>query len=91
MRAIGRRALDCLLERHIDTLQTVELLGIYLEHLALDELVGIWTLAWINAEHKLHYGPDVIRVVLGDPWKYSLANSLVEMVHVATTERWFER
>ena len=84
--AVWRGTLEGTLKRVINAIQAIQLLCIDLKHFALDELIAIWSVTWIDSQHKLYDSPYIIRVVIGYPWEDPLAYTLVQMVHIFATK-----
>ena len=88
---VWRSTLEGLLKSVVHRLKAVQLLGVDLEHFALDKLVAVRPLVRVHSEHQLNDCPNVVRVVVWYPWEHALAHAFVQVVHVASAEGWLER
>ena len=69
-------------ERLVHTVKACKLLWVYLEQLALDQLIAVWSLISIYLHHEPYYLPNVIRVRLWYPRVLTFANSLEKLIHI---------
>ena len=66
----------------VHTIKACKLLWIDLEQLALDQLIAVWSLISIYLYHEPYYLPNVIRVMIWDPWVLTFANSFEKLIHI---------
>lgn len=82
--------LDGLAEFFVYNTQLLKLVSIIRENTRLTELCSARTWLGVELEHRLHYWPNVIWIVIWNPLIYTFLHSPKKLIHICSLKRWFQ-